>query len=127
MKDQEIRLLLGEKRKSEDLVRLEKDRFLNLEIDYKKTKMEYELLEKDKNNEINRLMRQVDYSGVNRTRDLEMKVKRYEDDIEIKDKRYNVLLTQLEELRTKYTLQQQELEQFRHSQSLGGLDKDKIE
>jgi hypothetical protein len=50
MKDQEIRLLLGEKRKSEDLIRLEKDRYFNLDIDYKKTKMEYELLEKDKNN-----------------------------------------------------------------------------
>ncbi len=42
--------MLGEKRKSEDLIRLEKDRYFNLDIDYKKTKMEYELLEKDKNN-----------------------------------------------------------------------------
>jgi len=49
---------------------LEKDRYFNLDIDYKKTKMEYELLEKDKNNEITRLTRQLDYVGVNRTRDL---------------------------------------------------------
>jgi hypothetical protein len=41
-------------------------------------------------------MKQLDYAGVNKSRDMELKLKRYEDNIEIKDKRYNVLLTQLE-------------------------------
>ena len=89
--------------------------------------MEYELLEKDKNNEINRLIKQLDYAGLSKTRDLELKLKRYEDDIEIKDKRYSVLLTQLEDLKKRYNLQEQELEQYRSNPAFAGLDKDKIQ
>jgi hypothetical protein len=39
----------------EDEVRLEKDKYLNLEIEVKRTQMEKELLVKEKNSEINRL------------------------------------------------------------------------
>jgi hypothetical protein len=34
---------------------LEKDKYMNLEIDIKRVRMESEIMEKDKNNEINRL------------------------------------------------------------------------
>lgn len=54
-------------------------------------------------------MRQLDYSSGNKIRDLEVKVKRYEEDMEVKDKRYNVLLNQLGELKKKYTVQEQKL------------------
>ncbi len=40
-----------------DLIRIEKDKYLNMEIQFKSAKMELEMLEKDKNNQINRLMR----------------------------------------------------------------------
>lgn len=69
--------------------------------------MEYELLEKDKNNEIARLTKQLDYTGSSKNRDFEQKLKRYEDDIEIKDRRYNVLLNQLQDLKARYQIQEQ--------------------
>lgn len=50
-------------------------------------------------------MRQLETVGSNRTRDLEIKLKRHEEDIQIKDKRYNVLLTQLEDMRNKFNQQ----------------------
>ncbi len=119
--------MLGEKRKSEDLIRLEKDRYFNLDIDYKKTKMEYELLEKDKNNEINRLMKQLDLSGGNRTRDMGLKLKRYEDDIEVKDKRYHVLMAQLEDMKMRFSIMEQEYSEYRSNYTVGQFDKEKIE
>ncbi len=73
------------------------------------------------------MTKQLDYIGANRTKDLELKLKRYEDDLEIKDKRYNVLLTQLEDLKNKYNIQQQELQLTRNNQVVGSLDTDKIE
>ena len=84
-------------------------------------------MEKDKNSEINRLMKQLDYAGVNKTKDLELKVKRYEDDIEIKDKRYSVLLSQLEEQKMKYNIQEQELMQLRANSVGGQIDKNQVE
>ena len=38
-----------------------------------------------------------------------------------------MLLTQLEELKRRFNLQEQELQQYRTNQALGQLDKDKIE
>lgn len=60
-------------------------------------------------------MRQLETVGSNRTRDLEIKFKRYEEEIQIKDKRYNVLLTQLEDMRTKLNQQDQELNLLKSS------------
>lgn len=49
-KSQELRKCRDEKRVLEDSVRLEKDKYFNLEIEIKRLKMETEILEKDKNN-----------------------------------------------------------------------------
>ena len=54
-RNQELRKCRDEKRGLEDAVRLEKDRYMNLEIEIKRLKMETEMLEKDKNIEIGRL------------------------------------------------------------------------
>lgn len=54
-RNQELRKCRDEKRVLEDSIRLEKDKYLNLEIEIKRLKMESEILEKDKNNEITRL------------------------------------------------------------------------
>lgn len=50
-----MRKCRDEKRGLEDAIRLEKDKYMNLEIDIKRVRMESEIMEKDKNNEINRL------------------------------------------------------------------------
>ena len=59
-KNQELMKQGEERKKFDDLLRFEKEKFSNLEIDIRKTKMEYEILEKDKNSEITRLTRQLD-------------------------------------------------------------------
>ncbi len=45
-KDQEIRRLYEDRKKDENLLRIEKDKYFNLEIDFKKVTMELEILEK---------------------------------------------------------------------------------
>lgn len=49
-KNQEIKKYRDERRSLEDELRLEKDKYLSLEIDIKRIRMESELLEKEKNN-----------------------------------------------------------------------------
>jgi len=49
-KNQEIKKYRDERRSLEDELRLEKDKYLSLEIDVKRIRMESELLEKEKNN-----------------------------------------------------------------------------
>jgi hypothetical protein len=69
------------------------------------------------------LIKQIDLSGGNRTRDVELKFKRYEDDIEIKDKRYHVLMTQLEDMKMKYSILEQEYTEYRGNYTVGQFDK----
>jgi hypothetical protein len=57
--------------------------------------MEYEILEKDKNSEINRLIKQLEFKEGNAVRDLQNVIKRLEEEIQVKDHRYEILLHQL--------------------------------
>ena len=57
-KDREIKQGFEEQKRLHELLRIEKDKYLNLEIQCKTYKMEMSLLEKEKNNEISRLVRQ---------------------------------------------------------------------
>lgn len=54
-RNQELRKCRDESRILEDSIRLERDKYLNLEIELKRLKMESDIMEKDKNNEITRL------------------------------------------------------------------------
>ena len=65
------------------------------EIEKKKIQMEYEIMERDKTHEINRLMRQIEHRGAVAEQDLKITIKRLEEEIEVKDKRYMLLLEQL--------------------------------
>jgi len=56
-KDRELKQGFDEQRRFHELIRIEKDKYLNLEIQCRSLKMELEMLEKEKNNEINRLIR----------------------------------------------------------------------
>lgn len=71
-------------------MRLEKDKFLNLEIDIKRIRMESEIMEKDKNNEINRL------KGLLETQPKDLisgnEVKRLEEDLRAQKHKYETLL-----------------------------------
>lgn len=58
-KDKEIKQGFDEQRQLHELIRIEKDKYLHLEIQCKSLKMEYDLLEKDKNNEISRMNKQL--------------------------------------------------------------------
>ena len=51
--------MYDEQRKLHDLNRLEKDKQMTIEMQCKSLRMEYEMLEKEKNNEINRITRQL--------------------------------------------------------------------
>lgn len=57
-KDREIKQGFDDQKRLHELIRIEKDKYLNLEIQCKSYKMEFDMLEKEKNNEINRLIRQ---------------------------------------------------------------------
>lgn len=59
-KDHEIKQGFQEQRQFHELIRIEKDKYLNLQIQCRSLKMELEMVEKDKNNEISRLMRQCE-------------------------------------------------------------------
>ena len=52
---EEFKSLRGQRKKIDDQLRAEKDRLSNYELDLKRVRMEAEIIEKDKNNEINRL------------------------------------------------------------------------
>lgn len=56
----EVKQGFDEQRRFHELIRIEKDKYLNLEIQCRSLKMELEMVEKDKNNEINRLMKQCE-------------------------------------------------------------------
>ena len=49
-------------RRVDEKNRIERDKYFNLEIEFKRLKMESELLEREKNNEINRLTSLVENS-----------------------------------------------------------------
>ena len=51
----QLRKLTNEKRNLEDLMRMERDKFINLEIELKKVKKENEIAEKDRQAEIKTL------------------------------------------------------------------------
>lgn len=58
--DQELRKILEEKKNYEELIRMEKDKLMNLEIQLRRERREHEIMEKDKNAEINMLMKDRD-------------------------------------------------------------------
>lgn len=49
------------------------------EIDKKKVQMEYEILEREKTHEINRLLRQIEHREAVGDQDLKIKIRRLED------------------------------------------------
>lgn len=67
-----------ERRKLDDLLRLEKEKFMNSEIDKRKYQMEYEISQKDKEMEINRLNRQLDHEKAVAELNLKNQIKKYE-------------------------------------------------
>ena len=92
-KDKEIKQGFDEQRQLHQLIRVQKDKYLHLEIQCKSLKMEYDLLEKDKNNEISRLNRQLDAKDGNGKNEKEMAyiIRKLEDEIKEKDKRMKEL------------------------------------
>lgn len=72
-------------------MRLEKDKFLSLEIDMKKVRMEYELLEKEKNTEINRLNGLLQVQPKDQTSLNELR--RLEEELRNQKQRYEILIT----------------------------------
>lgn len=72
-------------------MRLEKDKFLSLEIDMKKVRMEYELLEKEKNTEINRLNGLLQVQPKDQTSHNELR--RLEEELRNQKQRYEILIT----------------------------------
>ena len=80
-KDREIKQGFDEQRRFHQLVRIEKDKYLNLEIQCRSLKMELEMLEKEKNNEINRLMRDFENHDGSGDKDMAWKIKKLEEEM----------------------------------------------
>lgn len=61
--------------------------------------MEFEILKKDKEMEVNRLLRMVDHEKAVSEMNTKRQIKRLEEEIELKDKRYKLLLEEYEKLK----------------------------
>jgi len=72
---------------------LEKDRYLNSEIEKRKYQMENEILTKERDQELVRYQKQLEHYNVVNELNLKNVHKKYEDEIEIKDRRYMLLLS----------------------------------
>jgi hypothetical protein len=90
--EQELRRLLDEKRNFEEQLRLERDRFLSLEIDLRRERREHEISEKDKVAEINRLLKLKDVRENASERELKNAMAGLQEEVKVKDERYRILL-----------------------------------
>lgn len=61
--------------------------------------MQFEILRKDKDLQINRLMRIMDHEKIVAEMNLKSEIKKYQEEIELKDHRYRLLLEEYEKLK----------------------------
>lgn len=108
-KDREIKMNFEEQRRLHESVRVEKDKYMHLEIQYKSLKMELDLLEKEKNNEINRLLKQFEgKDGASEKemgyliRKLEEQISKLQHESAEKDRKYHAVLADFEALQKKH-------------------------
>ena len=94
-RNQELRKCRDEKRVLEDSIRLEKDKYLNLEIEIKRLKMESEILEKDKNNEITRLKHLLETQSREPAGNSH-EVRRLEDELKSQKHKYEMLIAEFD-------------------------------
>jgi hypothetical protein len=102
-KDRELKQGFDEQRRFHELIRIEKDKYLNLEIQCRSLKMELEMLEKDKTNEINRLIRDFENRDGHGDKEIIYKMKKLEEEIRERDRRYHELLIEKERRKEKET------------------------
>ena len=65
---------------------------MNSEIEKRKIQMQLEIMEKDKDLEINRLLKLIDHDKYTTQFNSQNMMKKYEEEIELKDRRYRLLL-----------------------------------
>lgn len=96
--EQELRKILQEKRDYEELIRMEKDKLMNLEIEFRRERKEFEIMEKDKNAEINMLLKERDIRASAADKELRSLTVNLQEELKLKEKRYTLLLQQMEKL-----------------------------
>lgn len=72
---------------------------MNSEIEKRKIQMQLEIMEKDKDLEINRLLKLIDHDKYTTQFNSQNMMKKYEEEIELKDRRYRLLLEEYEKLK----------------------------
>lgn len=92
-------------------MRLEKDKYMNLDIEVKRLKMEREIMEKDKNNEINRLKGLLESQPKDVVNSGE--VRRLEDELRAGRQRYEVLQMEFERYKTEVSSRPKEIVQIK--------------
>jgi hypothetical protein len=101
--EKELRKILDEKRNYEELIRMEKDKYLNLELEARRERREFEIMEKDKNSEINRLLKRKDVKEGAIETEMKHTLATLQEELKTSQKRYTLLLEQFQ----KYQLENQ--------------------
>ena len=101
-RNQENKRIREEKRVLEDAVRAEKDRFMTLEIEIKRIKMECEMLERDKNSEISRLKSLLESKTFEQSSGSSGDVRRMEEELQQNKRKYDDLVHEFERYKLSY-------------------------
>lgn len=94
-RNQELRKCRDESRILEDSIRLERDKYLNLEIELKRLKMESDIMEKDKNNEITRLKHLLETQSREPASNTN-EIRRLEEDLRSQKHKYEMLIVEFD-------------------------------
>lgn len=65
---------------------------------------------KEKDQELNRVQRQIEHQNVVNELNIKSLIKKFEDEIEIKDRRYMLLVSEYEKLKKEYAVTKAEAE-----------------
>lgn len=101
-RNQESKRIREEKRVLEDALRTEKDRFMTLEIEIKRIKMECEMLERDKNSEISRLKSLLESKTFEQSSGSSGDVRRMEEELQQNKRKYDDLVHEFERYKLSY-------------------------
>ena len=92
----QLRKLTNEKRNLEDLMRMERDKFINLEIELKKVKKENEIAEKDRQAEIKTLRLMLERKEAAIEKELTTTIHNLQDQLKVREERYQILIQKLD-------------------------------
>ena len=94
--EQQVKRAQQEKKGLEELIRTERDKFMNLEIELKRERREHEIADKDRQAEIRALKRMVELKEGSTEKELRATVHSLEEELRVKEDRYSWLLHKLE-------------------------------